>query len=225
MPIDLDRLAFEALAATAGIAPDVIEGWLTADIDAAIAAAEAGGPLSAGARNLHGLSAPPPVPEQWRGVPLHRLRAERASLVRDWNAAVAAADYRADKLDELDAAPDAAAAADAASRWNLLGDAPRLTANRPEAAPAAPLPGASNTEVHAAVLHGVAQFFAHMEDKPRILLTAETGSRKSAISITRAAIEIDARKEAGTPHRGVLVVPSHALGGEMLPRAEAAGIN
>jgi hypothetical protein len=226
---DIDRLAAFVVDADAYLTPDEIEERLTADLDMAIAAAEAGDDLTPDARRLHGLSAPAAVPIRWQGMPLRQLRAERDRLVRAWAATLAAADYRADKLQELEAAPDAAAAVDAVARWNLLDGAPRLTVDPPAAEPPVPLPGASKAELHASVLGHVAGFFARAEDprarRPRVLLTAETGSRKTGIGLAHLKTMIDARKAAGRPHRAILAVPAHKLGREALVRAQAEGIN
>lgn len=211
---DLPRLAAHALAA--GLHPADIEEQLTADLDAAIFEAE---------HDLaHGLA------DSETRQRLRRMQAKRDRLIAAWNAAQTAAEYRADKLAELDDTPDAAAAADAVGRWDLLNATWQTppAAFPPADAPALPSP-ISTAAVHAKVLHHVNDFFARADDQetrpPRMLLNAEAGSAKTGITLAVLRIAIEARKAASLPHRGVLLIPAHRLGGEIEARARAAGIN
>ena len=228
----LDLLAAYARMPGAELMSDDIEDVLRDQIDVAIgvAEAEAAGaqPLSAKARALHGLAEPPPVAKHLRGMSVRALHATQDRVQCDWWAAERAADYRADKQAELDGAPNAATAVDAVARWNVLGDKYRVTGELPPAEPAASLPGASKAELHAAVLSRIVSFFTRSDSKgppPRMLLTAETGSRKTGIALSHLHTAIEARKAAKLPHRAVLPVPDHRLGREIEERARAAGIN
>ena len=84
----LRRLAADAVSLDAEQPPHEIEAELTADLDAAIAAAQSSD-LPHAARDLHGLPTPPPCPERWRGVPLFELRSARDGLMRAWDSALA----------------------------------------------------------------------------------------------------------------------------------------
>ncbi len=227
----LDELAAyaAALADDPALAAGEIEERLAADLDTAIFEAE------------HDLAHGSADADTRRRLTDLRLKRERLSAA--WGRALLAAEYRADKLDELAGAPDAATAAEAVTRWNLLDGGPealRLPGSlfpdpEPEIAPPGPLPSARAAEVHASVLRHSARFFSRAEaaasgavdapHRPRNLLTAETGSRKTGITLTQFNARSEGRKAAGLPHRGVMLVPAHRLGREILGRAQAEGIN
>jgi hypothetical protein len=225
---DLRRLGAYVVSPGAELTFSDVEEQLTADIDAAIAVAEsteAG--LTSESRQLHGLLPLLAVREQWRGMCLPQLRAERDRLLRAWSEAAAAASYTADKHEELDTAPDAASAAAAVARWRLLDRRPHDAPAPAEADPPAPLPHATKADVHAAVLRHVEDFFSRADDpnaRHHTLLCAETGSRKTGITLAHLRTMIETRKAAGKPHRAVTLVPAHRLGLEILARAQAEGI-
>jgi len=202
---DLGQLAIYVLAGD-GMPPSQVEERLTTDLDTAIFEVE------------HDLAHGQALPGARRR--LAQLRAKRDRCSDAWYAALGAADYHADKLAEL----EGATAANAVARWNLLDGSPRLPVALPSAEAPGPLPHASTAELHAAVLSHVASFFARSNDTaarvPRILLTAETGSRKTGIALRHLRIAI-----AGLPYRAVMAVPAHRLGREIEERARGEGIN
>jgi hypothetical protein len=160
---------------------------------------------------------------------LTELNWQRDHLFREWSRVLIEAEYHADKLEELDVAPDSATASDAVSRWNVLDGNPRIAAPLPSAEPPFALPTATPAGVYAAVLHEVRIFLARCDDPaavpPRVLLTSETGSRKTGITLHALAPWIRERKTAHRAHRVVLMVPAHRLGQQILIDARAAGIN
>jgi hypothetical protein len=157
------------------------------------------------------------------------LNKRRGKLLREWQCVLADATYRADKREELEDAPDAAKASDAVNRWNVLDGNPRMAAALPSAEVPFPLPTATPADVYAAVLHEVRMFLARCDDPaavpPRVLLTSETGSRKTGITLHQLRSWINERKAAHRAHRVVLMVPAHRLGQQILVDARAAGIN
>ncbi len=213
---DLGQLAIAALAGD-GMPPSAerFEERLTADLETAIFEVE---------HDLeHGQA------DRSTRRRLARMVMKRDRILDAWHAALRAADYRADKLAELEDAADAATAADAVARWNLLEGASRLSVALPSADAPGPLPHASTAELHATVLSHVASFFTRSDDTaartPRILLTAETGSRKTGVTLRHLRTAIEARKAAGLPYRAILAVPAHRLGREIEERARGEGIN
>jgi hypothetical protein len=122
-------------------------------------------------------------------------------------------------------------------------------------------PTVSKTELHAAVSRITRDFFTradasaeaartrHAEREadpdiepgtpaippPRVVITAETGSRKTGITLKMAAAWIETRKAAGLPHRLIYLVPAlrpdettpdkRRLGQQILARARAEGID
>jgi hypothetical protein len=211
-----DRLAaFAERAVADGLDLAEAEQQLTDELDAAIFDAE---------HDLaHGHATPA------AHAHLARLQARRQRLLDDWYEVHAAASYRADKLAELDEAPDAATAAAAVTRWNVLGPAYINPPPLPVAeAPALPQ-RVSPSEVHAAVLHHVVAFSTQADNPdsrpPRVLLVAETGSRKTGIALAHMHTMIEAHKAARLPYRAIMLVPAHRLGREIEQRAHSVGIN
>jgi hypothetical protein len=160
---------------------------------------------------------------------LAELNRQRFALLREWQSTLADAFYRADKLEELDDAPDAASAADAVIRWNLLDGQPRQPRPLEPAEPPFPLPTEKPALVHGAVLRAITKFLADCEtpdrDPPRLLLKAETGSAKTRISLKAIAAWIADRKKRRPEFRVAFMVPAHKLGRQVLADAKAAGID
>ncbi|MFL5284286.1 MAG: hypothetical protein ACJ8AW_25670, partial [Rhodopila sp.] len=155
------------------------------------------------------------------------LNRQRDQISRTWHKAVGHAEYHAAKLDELAEAPDAATAADAVARWGLL-DARRVAKPLPPATPPFAMPTATDKDLHAALDSTIRQFFADADvpgAKPRLLVVAQTGGRKTGLSLVALRAAIEARKEAGRPWRAVWFVPEHRLSAEALKRARAAGLH
>ena len=145
------------------------------------------------------------------------------------NAALRAANYHADKLDELADAADAATALEAVARWNILDGKPRSTPPLPAADPPSVAPRVPPAQVYAAVLDEVTNIHARADDMaavpPREQVTSETGSRKTSITLTALAGWIERRKAAHRPHRLAMLVPTHKLAKQIEADARRLGIN
>lgn len=205
----LRGLAAQVAAHDSDFDPLDAEEQILADLDAAIFDAEydlARGDKTARAR-------------------LPQLNRTRSRILRAWHSALGAAEYRHAKRAELADAPDAATAADAVSRWGLLNGR-RTPKPLPPAEPPFELPTATRRDLHAAVEGAVNRFFTEADagQKPRTLVVAQTGSRKTGLSLAALKAAMERRKEAGLPWRAVWLVPEHRLSAEAHKRATREGI-